>query len=59
VSAFGTVLVMQVYPLLDSAFGSPAPLTAAGVAALAALFLSRRARRLAAAGAPSAGAQSA
>ena len=54
VSAFGTVLVMQVYPLLDSALGTPALLAAAAAATLAALLLSRRARRLAAAGAPSA-----
>jgi hypothetical protein len=54
VSAFGTVLVMQVYPLLDSVFGTPALLAAAAVAALAALLLARRARRLAAAGTPAA-----
>jgi hypothetical protein len=49
VSAFGTVLVMQIYPLLDSAFGTPALLAAAAVAGIVALLLSRRARRLAAA----------
>jgi hypothetical protein len=49
VSAFATVLVMQIYPFLDSAFGTPALLGVAGLAACAALLLSRRARRLAAA----------
>ncbi len=49
VSAFGAVLVMQIYPLLDSAFGTPALLAAAGLAAGVALLLSRRARRLASA----------
>jgi hypothetical protein len=48
VSAFATVLGMQVYPLLDSVFGTPALLSAAALAGLAALVLSRRARRLAA-----------
>jgi hypothetical protein len=40
---------MQIYPLLDSALGTPALLATAGLAAGAALLLSRRARRLAAA----------
>jgi hypothetical protein len=59
VSAFGTVLVMQVYPLLDSLFGTPALLVAAALAALVALLLARRARRLAAAALPAAGAPAA
>jgi hypothetical protein len=49
VSAFATVVVMQIYPFLDSAFGTPGLLGVAGLAAFAALLLSRRARRLAAA----------
>lgn len=46
VSAFATVLGMQVYPLLDAALGAPALLATAVVAAGVALLLFRRARRL-------------
>jgi hypothetical protein len=49
VAAFATVVVMQVYRPLDAAFGIPALLGAAAVAALVAWVLARRARRLAAA----------
>jgi hypothetical protein len=49
VSAFATVLVMQVYPPLDAAFGAPALLATAVLATAVALLLSRRARRMAAA----------
>jgi hypothetical protein len=49
VSAFATVLVMQVYPLLHSALGTPALVATAGLAAGAAWLLARRARRMAAA----------
>jgi hypothetical protein len=47
VTAFATVPVMQLYRPLDAAFGAPALLLAAGVAAVAALLLARRARRIA------------
>jgi len=47
VSAFATVPVMQVYPPLDAAFGTAALLATAGLATGVALFLSRRARRMA------------
>ncbi len=47
-SAFATVVVMQVYRPLDVAFGAPALLAAAGAAGAIAWLLSRRARRLAA-----------
>ena len=49
VSAFATVVVMQIYRPLDAAFGIPALLVAAGGAAALAWILSRRARRMAAA----------
>lgn len=49
VAAFATVVVMQIYRPLDAAFGIPALLGAAALAALLAWLLSRRARRLAAA----------
>jgi hypothetical protein len=49
VSAFATVVVMQIYRPLDAAFGIPALLVAAAVAAALAWILSRRARRMAAA----------
>ena len=49
VSAFATVLVMQVYPPLDAAFGAPALLATAALATGVSLLLSRRARRMAAA----------
>jgi hypothetical protein len=49
VSAFATVLVMQIYPPLDAAFGTPALLGTAALAGATALLLSRRARRMAAA----------
>jgi hypothetical protein len=49
VSAFATVLVMQIYPPLDTAFGTPALLGVAALAGGIALALSRRARRMAAA----------
>ncbi len=48
VSAFATVLVMQLYRPLDAAFGTPALCAAAALAAGAAWLLSRRARRMAA-----------
>ena len=48
VSAFATVPLMQVYRLLDFAFGPPALLAAAALAAGAAWLLVRRARRIAA-----------
>jgi hypothetical protein len=49
VSAFATVVVMQVYRPLDAAFGVPALLAAAAVAGALAWLLARRARRMAAA----------
>ena len=49
VSAFATVVVMQIYRPLDAAFGIPALLVAAGVAAALAGVLWHRARRMAAA----------
>ena len=49
VSAFATVPVMQVYRPLDTAFGPPALLAVAALAATAAWLLARRARRIAAA----------
>jgi hypothetical protein len=49
VSAFATVLVMQVYPLLDAALGTAALVASAALAAAAAWLLARRARRMAAA----------
>jgi hypothetical protein len=48
VSAFATIPIMQLYRLLDAAFGTPALLAAAALAAGAAWLLSRRARRIAA-----------
>ena len=48
VSAFATVLLMQLYRPLDAAFGTPALLAAAALAAGVAWLLSRRARRIAA-----------
>jgi hypothetical protein len=48
VSAFATVPIMQLYRPLDAAFGTPALLAAAALAAGAAWLLSRRARRIAA-----------
>ena len=48
VSAFATVLVMQIYPLLDATLGAPALLSAAVLAAGTALLLYRRSRRMAA-----------
>ena len=48
VSAFATVVVMQIYRPLDAAFGLPALLAAAALAAALAWILARRARRLAA-----------
>ncbi|HEY7611513.1 MAG TPA: hypothetical protein VH764_00855 [Gemmatimonadales bacterium] len=47
VSAFATVLLMQIYRPLDTAFGIPALVAAAGIAAALAWILSRRARRMA------------
>ena len=47
VSAFATVVVMQIYRPLDAAFGAPALLTAAALASLLAWILARRARRMA------------
>jgi hypothetical protein len=49
VSAFATVVVMQIYRPLDAAFGIPALLLSTGIAAALAWALSRRARRMAAA----------
>jgi NhaP-type Na+/H+ or K+/H+ antiporter len=48
VSAFATVLVMQVYRPLDAAFGVPALLVAAALAGALAWLLARWARRMAA-----------
>jgi hypothetical protein len=48
VSAFATVLLMQVYPLLDATLGTPALGAAAVLAAATALLLARHARRMAA-----------
>ncbi|HUQ14670.1 MAG TPA: hypothetical protein VM094_01355 [Gemmatimonadales bacterium] len=48
VSAFATVPIMQLYQPLDAAFGTPALLATAALAAAAAWVLSRRARRIAA-----------
>jgi hypothetical protein len=48
VSAFATVVVMQVYRPLDAAFGVPALLAAAALAGALAWLLARRARRMAA-----------
>ena len=47
VSAFATVLLMQIYRPLDAAFGVPALLAAAVMAGALALVLARRARRMA------------
>jgi hypothetical protein len=47
VSAFATVVLMQIYRPLDAAFGVPALLAAAVVASALALLLARRARRMA------------
>jgi hypothetical protein len=49
VSAFATVVVMQIYRPLDAAFGIPALLLSTGIAAALAWTLARRARRMAAA----------
>ncbi len=48
VSAFATVVIMQVYRPLDAAFGVPALLAAAATAGALAWLLARRARRMAA-----------
>ena len=48
VSAFATVVVMQIYRPLDAAFGVPALLAAAAMAGVLAWLLSRRVRRMAA-----------
>jgi hypothetical protein len=48
VSAFATVVLMQIYRPLDAAFGVPALLSGAGLAAGLAWLLARRARRMAA-----------
>ncbi len=48
VSAFATVVIMQVYRPLDAAFGGPALLAAAATAGALAWLLARRARRMAA-----------
>jgi NhaP-type Na+/H+ or K+/H+ antiporter len=48
VSAFATVVLMQIYRPLDAAFGVPALLVAALLAGAAALLLAHRARRMAA-----------
>jgi hypothetical protein len=47
VSAFATVVLMQIYRPLDAAFGMPALLVAAVLAGAVALLLARRARRMA------------
>ena len=49
VSAFATVILMQIYRPLDAAFGEPALLIAAALAGMLSLALARRARRMAAA----------
>ena len=49
VSAFATVVLMQIYRPLDATLGPPALLGAAALAAAAAWLLARRARRIAAA----------
>jgi hypothetical protein len=49
VSAFATVILMQIYRPLDAAFGVPALLVAAVFAGALSLLLARRARRMAAA----------
>ena len=46
-SAFATVVLMQIYRPLDAAFGVPALLVAAASPAVLALVLARRARRMA------------
>jgi hypothetical protein len=48
VSAFATVVLMQIYRPLDAAFGVPALLVAAVLAGALATLLARRARRMAA-----------
>ena len=48
VSAFATVVFMQIYRPLDAAFGPPALLAAAATASGLAWWLARRARRMAA-----------
>jgi hypothetical protein len=48
VSAFATVVLMQIYRPLDAAFGVPALLCGAALAAGLACVLARRARRMAA-----------
>ena len=48
VSAFATVVLMQIYRPLDAAFGIPALLAGSAVAAVLALLFARRARRMAA-----------
>lgn len=47
VSAFATVVLMQIYRPLDAAFGPPALLGAAALAGALAWLLARRARRMA------------
>ena len=49
VSAFATVVLMQLYRVLDAALGTPALLAAAGLSGAVALLLFRRARRMASA----------
>ncbi len=49
VSAFATVVLMQIYRPLDAAFGVPALLVAAALAGVLALLLAWRARRMGAA----------
>lgn len=48
VSAFATVVIMQIYRPLDAAFGVPALLGGAALAGALAWLLARRARRVAA-----------
>ncbi len=47
VSAFATVVIMQIYRPLDAAFGVPALVAASALAGGAAWLLARRARRVA------------
>jgi hypothetical protein len=48
VSAFATIVVMQIYRPLDAAYGPPALLAGAALACALAWILTRRARRIAA-----------